>query len=155
MRRQPVLLRLQQLNRVVIKKLEGTYEIYRNYTKKKKNLIYFHVKNNRFRVESSEVGDDVARLKESSSLSSSVTEKTKLTDDSSKHTNSLSRSQSVYTQKISPSNDQGVQGSLSKSNDPIFHGKDDTKQPALTLASSFTDKSKVTFGFDVTQDKKD
>ncbi|XP_032452702.1 inositol hexakisphosphate and diphosphoinositol-pentakisphosphate kinase 2 isoform X44 [Nasonia vitripennis] len=135
----------------------------------------------RFRVESMEISDSDVRIKETSSLSSSVSsEKSRFLSsqqkrDSSKKSNNLLRSQSVYTPKAvvrsgSRSPLLHKQSSLSataiadadswkrspkKSSEESSEPPASDEQPMLTLASSFTDKSHVTFGFDLPDEKRD
>ncbi|OXU27021.1 hypothetical protein TSAR_003440 [Trichomalopsis sarcophagae] len=135
----------------------------------------------RFRVESMEISDSDVRIKETSSLSSSVSsEKSRFLSsqqklDSSKKSNNLLRSQSVYTPKAvvrsgSRSPLLHKQSSLSATaiadadswkRSPKKSSKESPEPPAsdehpmLTLASSFTDKSHVTFGFDLPDEKRD
>ncbi|XP_014217552.1 inositol hexakisphosphate and diphosphoinositol-pentakisphosphate kinase 2 isoform X14 [Copidosoma floridanum] len=126
----------------------------------------------RFRVESMEIHDEDVRIKEPSTMSSSVSSRGKpIKPDPMMKSNNLLRSQSVYTPKVrSVSGSRSPlivkQSSLSAApdtwkgsslNEPVSRGdhNESKQQPVLTLASSFTDKANVTFGFDVPRDKKD
>ena len=166
----------------------------------KENYLYYRLFFSRFRVESMEISDNDVRIKETSSLGSSVSSErskflssqTKLDTSpssgvppsmafSSKKSNNLLRSQSVYTPKAAAGSiGSGSGGSSSRSprlpkqsslstgqddpdswkvssTDPVtpMSPEDKEAHPTLTLASSFTDKSHVTFGFSVPDEKKD
>ena len=120
----------------------------------------------RFRVENTDISEKDVGVRETSFLSSSLTsDKSKPNFqskmDSKQHKNLL-RSQSVYNPTSAPSS-RGKspvlvkQSSLSVANADAGSWKNQPispkEEPVVTLASSFTDKSHVTFGFDVTQEK--
>lgn len=125
-----------------------------------------------------EISDSDVRIKETSSLScSQSSEKSRFLasepkqdpGNGTRNKNNLLRSQSVYTPKVVPSatvsrsplpkqaspsvpsneSEDSSSGKARASPEPM------EPEPVLTLASSFTDKTHVTFGFDVPRDKKD
>lgn len=121
--------------------------------------------------------DNDVRIKETTSLSSSVSsEKSRYLasqkQEASKNRNSLLRSQSVSSPKItnlsgsrsplllskqtSLSAAPGVEPwKASSPTEPASSPVEGERSPVLTLASSFTDKSNVTFGFDLPKEGKD
>lgn len=114
-----------------------------------------------------EVPDNDVRIKETTSLSSSVSSTQK--QDATLSRNNLLRSQSVCSPKTSNSSESrsplSKQTSLSAApiSEPWKISGSESNQasstspledsPVLTLASSFTDKSNVTFGFDLPKEK--
>jgi hypothetical protein len=117
----------------------------------------------RFRVESTDISDNDVRIKEMGS--SHPSERLKQRQEGGavpKRSSSLLRSQSVYTPKpLAPSGSRSThlprQNSLTATpaaEGPATWGPSPEEQPVFTKAGSLADPANVTFGFDLTQQKK-